>query len=95
MHEYGSAWADADRAHRGGGAVLLVVGVEDEQHVERVGERGVGVVARLGDLPHHRQEVRGEAERVVGVDERHARRGSGGTAAASVGILAMSRTICL
>ena len=58
--------------HGGGAAVLLVVGVEDEQHVEGLGQGRVGVVAGLGDLPHHRQEVRREAERVVGVDERHA-----------------------
>ena len=62
----------ADRAHGRGAAVLLVVGVQDEQHVERPRQRGVGVVARLRDLPHHRQEVRGEPERVVGVHERHA-----------------------
>jgi hypothetical protein len=62
----------ADSAHGGGGAVLLVVGVEDEQHVEGPGQHRVGVVAGLGDLPHHRQEVGAEVERVVRVDERHA-----------------------
>ena len=61
----------ADGAHRGGAAVLLVVGVEDEQHVEGLGQRGVRLVAGLGHLPHHRQEVLGEAQRVVRVDERH------------------------
>ncbi len=45
--------------------------MQDEQHVERSGERGIGFVVRLGDLPHHRQEVLGEGEFVVGVDEGH------------------------
>ncbi len=42
---YGSAWDDADHAHRRGAAVLLVVGVEDEQDVERLGQRRVRLVA--------------------------------------------------
>ncbi len=62
----------ADDPHGGGRAVLLVVGVQDEQHVERMGEHGVGLEAGLGDLPHHREEVGAEVERVVRVDEGHA-----------------------
>ena len=62
----------ADDAHGRGAAVLLVVGVEDEQQVEGLGQRRVGVVARLGHLPHRRQEVGREAEAVVGVHEGHA-----------------------
>ena len=60
--------------HGRGRAVLLVVGVEDEQDVEGSGQDRVGLEAGLGDLPHHREEVVGEVERVVGVDEGHARR---------------------
>ena len=37
--------ARADQAHRRGGAVLLVVGVQDEQLVERLDHGGVDVVA--------------------------------------------------
>ena len=57
----------AHPAHRRGGAVLLVVGVQDEEHVHRAGERGVhlGVLAE-----HHPQEVRGEAQARV---RRHRR----------------------
>ena len=62
----------ADHPHRRGRAVLLVVGVEDEQDVERPGQHRVGLEAGLGHLPHHREEVRGEVERVVRVDEGHA-----------------------
>ena len=62
----------ADHPHGRGRAVLLVVGVEDEQDVEGPGQDRVGLETGLGDLPHHRQEVRGEGERVVRVDERHA-----------------------
>ena len=35
---------------------------------------GSGFVAGLGDLPHHREEVLGVAQVVVGVDEGHAHR---------------------
>ena len=58
----------ADAAHRAGRAVLLVVGVQDEQHVERALERRVRLVLHLGHLEQHVQEVAGEAEVVVGVD---------------------------
>ena len=61
-----------DDPHRGGRAVLLVVGVQDEQHVDGAREHGVGLKTRLGGLPHHREEVRREGEGVVGVHERHA-----------------------
>ena len=61
----------ADHSHRGGRAVLLVVGVEDEQDVERPGQNRVRLEAGFCDLPHHRQEVGAEVERVVRVDERH------------------------
>ncbi len=61
----------ADDAHRGRAAVLLVLRVEDEQKVERLHEHRIGVV--LADPPHHVEEVGGEAQRVVGVDERESR----------------------
>ena len=56
----------ADDAHRRRRAVLLVIGVQDEQHVDRPCERGVGLVTRLGDLPHHREEVLREASELSG-----------------------------
>ena len=62
----------AHHPHGRGRAVLLVVGVEDEEDVEGSGQDGVGVETGLGDLPHHREEVGGEGQRVVGVDEGHA-----------------------
>ncbi len=58
-----------------------MVGVEDEQDVEGTGQDGIGVEAGLGHLPHHREEVAGEVEGVVGIDEGHAHReavGGGG-----------------
>ena len=60
----------ADRADRGGGAVLLVVGVEDEEDVERPLEPGIRLVLELGHLVHHRQEVAGVAQVVVRIDVR-------------------------
>ena len=48
-----------------------MVGMQDEENVEGLGQNRVGFVVRLGDSPHHRKEVRGEVEAVVWVDERH------------------------
>ena len=56
----------ADVPHRAGAAVLLVVGVQDEEHVERALENRVRLVARLGHLEQHVQEVARVAELVVG-----------------------------
>jgi hypothetical protein len=64
--------AGADDTHGSGAAVLLVVCVEDEQHVHRPLEARVDVV--VVDLPHHVEEVAGERQRVVGVHEREAHR---------------------
>ena len=54
--------AGADDAHRGRAAVLLVVGVQDEQHVHRPLEDRVDLV--VADLPHHVEEV-GRVRQVV------------------------------
>jgi hypothetical protein len=58
----------ADAAHRARAAVLLVVGVQDEQHVERPLEHGVRLVLQLGHPEQHVQEVAGEAQVVVRID---------------------------
>ena len=55
----------ADRAHRAGAAVLLVIGVQDEEHVERALQHRVHLVLQLGHPEQHVQEVAGEAELVV------------------------------
>jgi hypothetical protein len=62
----------ANAAHSAGGAVLLVVGVEDEQHVQCVLQPRVGLVFELGDLVDHRKEVARVAQVVVRIDVRHA-----------------------
>src|SRR5436309_6842885 len=70
-----------DRAHGIGRAVLLVVGVQDEEHVEGALEERVGPVLELGHLEHHREEVPRVGEVVVRVDVRLAERvtvGEGG-----------------
>ena len=54
-----------------GRAVLLVVGMQDEQDVERTSETRIALESGLRDLEHHRQEIGGEVDRVVGIDERH------------------------
>ena len=72
--EYGSTWLEPDRAHRVGRAVLLVVGVQDEQDLQRLGEPLVGVELLLAHLEQHRQEVLGVGQVVVGVDVRLALR---------------------
>ena len=71
----------ADAAHGVGAAVLLVVGVQDEEHVERVLEGRIRPVLELGDLEHHVEEVAGVGEVVVRVGVGHAHRvpvGKGG-----------------
>ena len=66
--------ARPDEPDRGRGAVLLVVGVEEEERPEGPGDDRVGDV-RLGrDGEHHPQEVALEVERVVRIDERLADR---------------------
>ena len=56
----------ADRPHRRRAAVLLVVGVQDEQDIQRPRQHRVGLILQLGHLEQHVQEVAGEAEVVVG-----------------------------
>src|ERR671912_2265620 len=51
-----------------GGTVLLVVGVQYEQHVERLLEARVGFVLGFGHLEEHRQEVARVGEVVVRID---------------------------
>ena len=58
----------ADRAHGVGRAVLLVVGVEDEEDVERPREARVRLVGDLGHLEQHREEVLRIGEVVVRID---------------------------
>ena len=62
----------ADVAHRGGRAVLLVVGVQDEQHVERLRQPRVRLVLQLGHLEQHREEVGRVGQVVVRIDVRQA-----------------------
>ena len=61
----------ADVTHDVGGAVLLVVGVQDQQHIEGMFEQRIGLVLQLGRLPHHVQEVAGIGEVIVRIRERH------------------------
>ena len=63
-----------DQAHRRRGAVLLVVGVQDEEQVQDLDDLLVDLV-RLGrDREHHVEEVRAVVEVVLRVDERLADR---------------------
>ena len=61
----------ADASHRIGAAVLLVIGVQDEQNVERVFENSIGFVLHLGHLEHHVEKVAGITQIVVGIIVRH------------------------
>jgi hypothetical protein len=53
-------------------AVLLVVGVEDKEHVEGLLIDGVGIVLAFGHAVHHGEEVAGVRELIVRVDVAHA-----------------------
>ena len=66
--------ARADHAHRRRRAVLLVVGVQDQQLLERVHDRRADLVRLRRHREHHREEVLDEVELVVGVEERLADR---------------------
>jgi len=61
-----------DDPRRSGGAVLLVVGMKDEENLHCTLQRRVWDVVVFGDRKHHRQEVRGVVEVVAGEDEREA-----------------------
>src|SRR6266853_3478085 len=62
----------ADAADGVGGAVLLVVGMKDEQNVEGVLQGRVRSVFRFGGAKEHVEKVARIAKFVVGIDERHA-----------------------
>ena len=55
--------------HRAGGAILLVVGVEDEEQVQRAHRHRVGAVGLGRHREHHVEEVRAVVEIVARVDE--------------------------
>jgi hypothetical protein len=52
------------------GAVLLVVGVQDQQPIQRPGERGVLLVRFRREAEGQAQEVLDIAEGVVGIQQR-------------------------
>ena len=58
----------AHRAHRAGAAILFVIGVQDEEHLERARQHRVGGVLGLGALPQHVHVVLGVAQFRIGVD---------------------------
>ena len=61
-------------AHGRGRGVLLVVGVEDEDAVERPRQHRVDLVVLARDREAHAQEIRGVVEIVLRIDERLADR---------------------
>ena len=60
----------AHEAHGAGGAVLLVVGVQDEQLVEGANYHGVDFVLLGGEAEHHVQEVGAVVQVVARVVQR-------------------------
>jgi len=62
--------AGADQPHRGGGAVLFMVGVQDEQHVQSTGDQRVDLEGRGGNGEGHPQKVLHVAQGVVGIHQR-------------------------
>ncbi len=60
----------ADEPDRRRGAVLLVVGVQDQQRVDGLGHDRVDLVGLRGEAERHAQEVLHQAQRVVRVEER-------------------------
>ena len=74
MHAYGLAPVETGEAHRRCRGVLLVVGVEQEDAVERAREDGVDLVVAVGRREHHAQEVLRVAEVVPRLNERQSQR---------------------
>jgi hypothetical protein len=64
----------ADQAHGARRAVLLVVGVQDQQQIERLLDHRIDVVGLARRREHHVQEVRRVGELVLGIDDRLADR---------------------
>src|SRR5712664_981420 len=62
----------ADAADGVGRAVLLMVGMKDEENVEGALERGIGPILGFGGAKEHVEEVARIAELIVGIDEWHA-----------------------
>ena len=59
-----------DHAYRRRRAVLLVIGMQDQQLLQRVDDGGGDLVRLRRHREHHSQEVLDQVERVVGVEER-------------------------
>ena len=64
----------ADEPNRRGRRVLLVVGMEDEEQVERLGDAGIDLVVLGRHREHHVEQVRRIPEVVAGVHVRLADR---------------------
>ena len=58
-------------AHGVRGTILFVVGVQDEENIERAFESGIGTVLQLRGAEEHVQEIAAIAQIVVGIRERH------------------------
>jgi hypothetical protein len=48
----------------------VVVGMQDEEHIDRALQHGIGCVFRFGHLPEHAEEVAREGQVVVRIYER-------------------------
>ena len=62
----------SDIPHRRSAAIQFVVGMEDEQYLQRAFEDRVRFIFYCADPEHHVQEVAREAQSVVRIDIRHA-----------------------
>ena len=60
----------AGKAHGRGAAVLLMVGVQNEQQVERLCRHRIDLIVRCGDGKQHVQEISGVGQIVARVGER-------------------------
>ena len=74
MQANGLAPEEPDETHRVGRCVLLVVGVQDEDLVERAREHRIDLVLLARHRKAHPHEVRGVVEIVLRIDERLADR---------------------
>ena len=57
----------ANATHRIRAAILFVIGVQNEQHIQCTFQHGIRLILQLAGLEHHVEEVAGKTQIVIGI----------------------------